>query len=60
MVSKHVWKVGDYAKPKDTVYNTVYRIVEINEHFMIGEIVKSSWIRFPARLYVDPDNVVPA
>lgn len=53
----HVWKVGDYAKPKKTIYDTKYRIVEIRDGYMVAEIVAAPT---RTRIHLNPDNVVPA
>lgn len=54
---QHNWKVGDYAKPKKSIYDTKYRIVEINEHYMVAEIVAAPT---RTRIHLNPDNVKPA
>jgi hypothetical protein len=54
-MSKHTWNVGDYVRPKKTIYNTKYRIVEIRDGYLIAEIVASPT---HTRTHLDPDTVV--
>jgi hypothetical protein len=55
-MTEHTWKIGDYAKPKKTIYDTQYRIVEVCPDYLVAEIVASPT---HTRIHLDPTKIVP-